>query len=145
MTITDQVGPPLIHSSVTKLSLAGAICYALWGCLHLQAAYAVYRVGAALEPGMVPGRVFQDAWNLLFFGVTAIAVALTLNIRNNVWGYWINLCVLALADTGLLFFVLVPGYMPLWPGIAGPVLWILGWILTSVAYFRAPGAAARRA
>ena len=86
MTITDHIGRPLTHSSVTKLSVAGAICYALWGCLHLQAAYVVYHVGAALEPGMVQRRVFQDAWNLLFFGVTAIAVALTLNIRNNVWG-----------------------------------------------------------
>ena len=43
------------------------------------------------EPGMVQGRVFQNAWNLLFFGVTAIVVALTLNIRNSAWGYWINL------------------------------------------------------
>jgi hypothetical protein len=102
----------------------------------LQAAYAVYRVGAALEPGMAQGRVFQDAWNLLFFGVTAIVIALTLNIRNNAWGYWINLGILTLADTGLIFFILVPGYMPLWPGIAGPVLWILGWIFTTVAYFR---------
>jgi hypothetical protein len=57
---------------------------------------------------MAQGRVFQDAWNLLFFGVTAIAVALTLNIRNSAWGYWINLGVLALADTGLIFFVLIP-------------------------------------
>jgi hypothetical protein len=110
MTITDRVGRPLEHSSlakdssVTKLSVVGAICYALWGGLHLQAAYAVYHVGAALEPGMAQGRVFQDAWNLLFFGVTAIAVALTLNIRNNVWGYWINLGVLTLADTGLIFY-----------------------------------------
>src|SRR5262245_8361792 len=124
MSVIDHVGRPLEDSPVTKLSIAGAICYALWGCLHLQAAYAVYRAGAVLEPGMVQGRVFQDAWNLLFFGVTAIAVALTLNIRNNVWGYWINLGVLAVADMGLVFFVLIPGYMPLWPGIAGPVLWI---------------------
>ena len=43
------------------------------------------------------GRVFQDAWNLLFFGVTAIAAALTSNIRNNVWGYWINLGILSVA------------------------------------------------
>jgi fumarate reductase subunit D len=90
-------------SSVTKLSVVGAICYVLWGCLHLQAAYAVYRVGAALEPGMAQGRVFQDAWNLLFFGVTVIVVALTLNIRNSAWDYWINLGVLALANTGLIF------------------------------------------
>jgi hypothetical protein len=136
MTITNETGRSLKRSTVSKLSVAGAICYALWGCLHLQAAYAVYHVGAALEPGMAQGRVFQDAWNLLFFGVTAIAVALTLNIRNSVWGYWINLGVLALADTGLIFFVLVPGYMPLWPGVAGPILWILGWILTTIAYFR---------
>jgi hypothetical protein len=136
MTVIDRVTSPAGWSPITKLSLIGAICYALWGCLHLQAAYAVYRVGAALEPGMAQGRVFQDAWNLLFFGVTAIVIALTLNIRNNAWGYWINLGVLTLADTGLIFFILVPGYMPLWPGIAGPVLWILGWIFTTVAYFR---------
>lgn len=136
MTVIDRVTSPAGWSPITKLSLAGAICYALWGCLHLQAAYAVYRVGAALEPGMAQGRVFQDAWNLLFFGVTAIVIALTLNIRNNAWGYWINLGVLTLADTGLIFFILVPGYMPLWPGVAGPVLWILGWIFTTVAYLR---------
>jgi len=136
MTVIDRVTSPAGWSPITKLSLAGAICYALWGCLHLQAAYAVYRVGAALEPGMAQGRVFQDARNLLFFGVTAIVIALTLNIRNNAWGYWINLGVLTLADTGLIFFILVPGYMPLWPGVAGPVLWILGWIFTTVAYFR---------
>jgi hypothetical protein len=136
MATTDHVGRALEGSRITKLSVAGAICYALWGCLHLQAAHAVYRVGAALEPGMVRGRLLQDAWNLLFFGVTAIAVALTLNIRNSAWGYWINLGVLSLADTGLIFFVLIPGYMPLWPGLAGPVLWAAGWILTTLAYFR---------
>lgn len=136
MSTTHRVHRSFEHSSVTKLTIAGAICYVLWGCLHLQAAYAVYRVGAALDPGMAQGRVFQDSWNLLFFGVTAIAVALTLNIRNSVWGYWINLCVLALADTGLIFFVIIPGYMPLWPGLAGPVLWVLGWIFTTLAYLR---------
>jgi hypothetical protein len=104
MSTIEHIERPLQHSSVTKLSIAGAICYALWGCLHLMAANAVYHLGATLEPGMVQGRIFQDAWNLLFFGVTAIAVALTLNIRNNVWGYWINVGVLALADTGLIFF-----------------------------------------
>ncbi len=101
-----------------------------------MAAYAVYRVGAALAPGMAQARVFQDSWNLLFFGVTGIAVALTLNIRNSMSGYWINFGVLALADTGLIFFVLIPGYMSLWPGVAGPVLWILGWVFTTLAYFR---------
>ena len=135
-TTIDHVGRPRARSTMTKLSVAGAICYVLWGCLHLMAAYAVYRVGAALAPGMAQARIFQDSWNLLFFGVTGIAVALTLNIRNDAWGYWINLGVLALADTGLILFVLIPGYMPLWPGVAGPVLWIIGGLFTTLAFFR---------
>jgi hypothetical protein len=81
----------------TKTSVAGAIAYAIWGLLHVQAAYAVYRVGVAMEPGMVQGRVFQDSWNLLFFGGAAIALALTLNLRNSAWGYWINLGLISLA------------------------------------------------
>lgn len=136
MTNPDRVQRPFPLSAVTVLSVAGGICYALWGCLHLWAAYTVYQVGVPLEPGLVRGRVFQDAWNLLFFGITAIGVALTLNIRNSVQGYWINLCILAVADTGLIFFVLIPGYMPLWPGVAGPVLWLLGWVLGTLAYFQ---------
>jgi hypothetical protein len=136
MTTADRTITPPVPSSITKLSIAGAICYAIWGCLHLQAAYAVYHVGAALEPGVAQARVFQDSWNLLFFGVTAIAVALMLNIRNSAWGYWINLGVLALADTGLIIFVLIPGYMPLWPGLAGPILWVLGLAFSTLAYLR---------
>jgi hypothetical protein len=136
MTGTERVKRPLENSAVTTLSVAGAILYVLWGCLHLWAAYAVYQVGTAVASGMVRGRVFQDSWNLLFFGMAGIVIALTLNMRNSAWGYWINLCVLALADTGLIFFVLVPGYMPLWPGLAGPVLWVLGWMFTTLAYFR---------
>ena len=125
-----------MQGRITMLTTAGAACYVIWGCLHLFAGYSVYSVGTSMSPGMAQGRVFQDAWNLLFFGITAIAIALTLNIRNSTWGYWINLGVLALADTGLIFFVLIPGYMPLWPGIAGPVLWALGFLFTTLAYLR---------
>jgi len=124
------------HSAVIVLSIAGAIFYVLWGCLHVWSAKAVFQLAAALPPGIVRGRVFQDAWNLLFFGITVITIAVTLNVRNSTWGYWINLWILALADTGLIFFALIPGYMPLWPGLAGPILWILGWLLTTLAYFR---------
>ena len=134
MDITDQINRTPEDSIVNALSVGGAICYASWGCLHLWAAHTVYQVGAALAPGMVRGRVFQDSWNLLFFGLTAIIVALTLNVRNSALGYWINFGVLAVADTGLILFVILPGYMPLWPGLAGPVLWVLGGILTTLGY-----------
>ena len=136
MTIAVRADLSSGKAAISKFSVAGAIAYSLWGLLHLNAAYAVYSLGTGLAPGMAQGRVFQDAWNLLFFGVTGIAVAWTLNIRNSVSGYWINLGVITLADTGLIFFVLVPGYMPLWPGLAGPLLWVLGWAFTTAAYLR---------
>jgi hypothetical protein len=110
-----------------------------------MAGYNVYLVGVPLEPGMVKGRVFQDAWNLFFFGATAIGVALILNIRNSKWGYWVNLWVTSLADTGLIFFVLIPGYWSWWPGLAGPILWVLGFVFTTLAYIRGAPTAASRA
>jgi hypothetical protein len=102
----------------------------------MYAGYNVFLLGDSVDPGMVRGRLHQNGWNLFFFGVTAIGVALTLNIRNSKWGYWINLGVLVLADTGLIFFVLIPGYWAWWPGLAGPILWVAGFILTTLAYLR---------
>ena len=106
-----------MERTVTKLSIAGAICYVLWGCLRLDSGYNVYLAGNSVAPSMVQGRVLQDAWNLFFFGVAAIAVALTLNIRNNPWGYWINLVIARLADTGLTFSCTHPG---IFGALAGP-------------------------
>jgi len=82
---------------------------------------------------MAQGRVFQDAWNLLFFSIIAIAVAATLNWRNSVWGYWINFATVGIADTGFIFFVLVPGYTRVWPSVLGPVFWVLAMIFSTVA------------
>jgi hypothetical protein len=92
---------------------------------------------------MVRARLHQAGFNLFFFGVAAICVALTLNIRNNNWGYWINLGILALADIGLILFVLIPGYWSWWSGLAGPILWALGFVFTTLAYIRPIPAVAR--
>jgi hypothetical protein len=57
--------------------------YVIWGVLHLNAAYNVYKLGQTLDAGMVQGRIYQDAWNLLVFAVVAIGVAVWLNWRNS--------------------------------------------------------------
>ena len=90
-------------------------------------------VGRSLNSSMVQGRVFQDAWNLLFFSIIAISVAATLNWRNSVWGYWINFATAGIADNGFIFFVLVPGYTPVGPSILGPVFWVLATIFSTIA------------
>lgn len=119
-------------SASNTISKIGAVLYIIWACLHLLAASSVYVLGRSLDSSMVQGRVLQDAWNLLFFSIIAISVAATLNCRNSVWGYWIDLATVGIADTGFIFFVVVPGYTPVWPGIVGPVFWVLATIFSTI-------------
>lgn len=121
----------------------GTGLYVAWGLLHLQAAWGVYTLARAMAPGMVSGRLLQSAWNLLAFSLAAILVAVALNWRNDARGWLANLAVVSVADIGFVAFVLAPGYVPLWPGLAGPLLWIAAaWASTAGRPWRrrAPGA-----
>jgi hypothetical protein len=122
---------------LSLLAVAGAAAYFIWGLLHFKAAWSVYQLGLSMPQGMARGRVLQDAWNLLWFSILAVAAAVGLNWRNDVRGWWINFVVVGVADLGFIFFVLVPGHVPMWPGLAGPLFWVLGLILSSLALRRA--------
>jgi hypothetical protein len=91
----------------------------------------VFTLGQTLEPGMVQGRIYQDAWNLLFFALFGIAVAVTLNWNNSRLGYWLNLVVVSAGDIGFIITILVPGYIPLLPGGIGPLLWIIALVFST--------------
>ncbi|MEM9103152.1 MAG: hypothetical protein AAGB12_12600, partial [Pseudomonadota bacterium] len=94
--------------------IASAV-YVLWGILHVYAAWNVYLMGQNMEPGMVQGRIFQDAWNLLFFALFGIVVAIVYNWKNNKTGYWLNAIVVSMGDIGFILTILLPGYLPLIP------------------------------
>jgi hypothetical protein len=115
----------------------GAVTYVLWGLLHIQAARLVYMLGQTLEPGMVQGRIYQGAWNLLFFALFGIVVAILLNWKNSRLGYWLNLVVVSAADIGFIVAILVPGYVPLIPGGIGPLLWILALVFSTLGILKA--------
>jgi hypothetical protein len=110
--------------------------YVLWGLLHLQAARLVYMLGQSLESGMIQGRIFQGAWNLLFFALFGIVVAVVFNWKNSRLGYWLNLVVISAADIGFIVTVLMPGYVPWIPGGLGPLLWIVALFFSSVGIMR---------
>jgi hypothetical protein len=114
----------------------GAVFYVLWGVFHLVAANAVYAL-AEQSAGMVRARLLQDASYLLFFAVTGIVMAVILNWRNDKQGYWMNGTLIAFADLPFVLFVLVPGLIPWWPGLAGPLLWLIAFVFTSIARFSA--------
>ena len=123
------------------LAKAGAAAYFVWGLLHLQAAWSAYMLGQHMPGGIERGRVLQDAWNLLWFSILALLAAVAFNWRNDVRGWWMNLAVVSVADVGFILFVLAPGYVPMWPGLAGPVFWILGLACSTAAL---PAGALRR-
>jgi hypothetical protein len=80
------------------------------------------------------GRL-QDAFYLLFFAMSGIVIALTLNWRNDRQGYWMNGILIAFADIPFVVFVLVPGLVPWWPGLAGPLLWSVAFAFTTIGRF----------
>jgi len=126
---------------VNLFAKLGAVSYVLWGLLHIQAARLVYLFGQTLEPGMFQGRIFQGAWNLLFFALFGIAVAIYLNWKNSRLGYWLNLIVVSAADVGFIVAILVPGYVPLVPGALGPVLWLLALFFSTLGILKSRRAA----
>jgi hypothetical protein len=110
----------------------GAITYVIWGVLHIVAAKAVYTLGQTLDPGMIQGRIFQDAWNLLFFAIFGIVVAIFLNWKNSRLGYWLNLIVVSVGDIGYIIYLIIPGYVSLIPGAFGPITWLLAALFSTI-------------
>ena len=118
------------------LARIGAALYFLWGVLHILAAYKVYVFGQTLDEGMLQGRIFQDAWNLLFFAFFAMVIAIKYNWHNHATGYWLALFVISMGDIGFIVTILIPGYLSLIPGIFGPLLWLLALGFSSVAMWQ---------
>lgn len=115
-----------------KFAKLGAGAYVVWGLLHIAAAVDEFTVGSGLEPGLVKGKINQGAWDLLFFALFAIVVAIRFNWKNDSLGYWLNLIVVSAADIGFIIFVLLPGYVDVFPGILGPIFWILGLVFSTL-------------
>jgi hypothetical protein len=119
-----------MERTIAKL---GAALYVCWGLLHFAAAYGVYKLAQNSPTGVAQGRLMQTAFYLAAFAATAIALAITLNWRNDRLGFWVNGVMVGVADIPFILFVLMPGYAPWWPGLLGPVLWIAAFSVTGLA------------
>jgi hypothetical protein len=59
-------------------------------------------------------------------------------MRPSIWqGCWMNRTHIAFADIPFVPFVLVPGLISWWPGLAGPLLWLIAFVFTSIGRFSA--------
>ena len=111
----------------------GAVVYVVWGLLHFTSAYGVFKLAQNSPAAMAQGRLMQAAFYLATFATAAIIFAITLNWRNDRFGFWLNAVMVGIADIPFILFVLMPGYVPWWPGLLGPLLWIGAVFFTAVA------------
>jgi hypothetical protein len=110
----------------------GAVLYVCWGLLHFTAAYGVLKLAQNSPAAMAQGRLMQTAFYLAVFAAVAIIVAITLNWRNDRFGFWLNAVMVGIADIPFILFVLIRGYAPWWPGLLGPILWIAALLFTAL-------------
>lgn len=123
----------------------GAIFFMLWGLLHIVgagvllwsvpnegASSVLSIIGSALPPQSAPptpealvGAILAYyAWNLIWIGGLVLVVGAMYNWRNSRPGYWLNLTVVSAADIGLIYLLLLPGYMAWSDGMMGIALWL---------------------
>jgi hypothetical protein len=57
--------------------------------------------------------------------------------RNDKQGYWMNGTRIAFADIPFMLFVFGARALPWWPGLVGPLLWLIAFMFTTVARFSA--------
>jgi hypothetical protein len=137
--ITDHDQPTLTRL-VQASALAGAVFYLLWGLLHIQAGVTIASLGLGLhKPGMVQGRIYQDSFYTFYaaaalIGTVLVSVWQMPNSREWKFCYWLTLGIAAATDVSFIIFILVPGYMKLWPGIEGPAAWGIGWAFWTWSY-----------
>jgi len=104
-------------------------------------------LGLDASSGVVQGRLFQVAFYLFCFATTAIVLAIRMNWHNSRAGFWLNAVIVGIADIPFILFEIVPGYVPFWPGILGPALWVdpaSGSSALTGAWFAMPDPDARR-
>lgn len=136
--------PPRRRSEAWLTILAArfaVIFYLVWGLFHVYVAWDIYQVGGT-QSGIVQGRVYQLAAYMLSISVFVIAVALSLNWRNDRVGYWLNLLVAGWADLVWVAVVVAPGYVGVMRGLAPPAIFLIAAALSSLAFWNGetPGA-----
>ena len=117
-----------------RLARTGAVLYILWAVIHLFSALNGFRLAGALQDGgLALGRLHQSAFYLAAFAILAGIVAIRMNWRNSVLGYQTNLVIVSTASLGTILFILLPGHVAMWPGIAGSIVWVAALAVSTLA------------
>ena len=137
--VTDRDQPTLTRPTLAT-AITGAVFYLLWGILHIQAGVTIASLGLGLHKAtMVQGRIYQDSF-YTFYAAAGIIIAVLVsawqisNFRAWKFCYWLALGIAAATDVSFIIFIIVPGYMKLWPGLQGPGAWGIAWAFWTWSY-----------
>jgi len=115
-----------------KYARIGAVFYVLWGLLHIFAGYMALGALEGVRRGVSRERIMQNSIFLAMTGVASVWIAVKFNWYNDAFGYWFNLFIVSVADISFIWLILLPGYIPLFPGVNGPVLWIIAVVASTI-------------
>jgi hypothetical protein len=139
-----------------RFARIGAVSYALWGAIHVLGGTVLLlaalegperflsaQTSFELTPGALAvqedvrtamsGVFAFHAFNLLWLGLLALAVAIRANWEGSATGYWLNLAVVGFTDLGLLLFIVRPGVISLSEAWIGPLLLALALVFSTLA------------
>jgi hypothetical protein len=111
---------------------AAALLYAAWAVFHLKVAWDIMQLGLT-QTSIAQARTLQLAAYMLTIALFVLIVAVTLNRRNSVIGYWLNLCVAGWADAIWVVVVVLPGYVGVVRGLLPPAIFLAAAIASTIA------------
>ncbi len=137
----------------------GAVFYVLWGVAHIlggammlntvaseggTAALGMLGNGVSLEQlpqdlnGVANSALGLLFWDLTWFGALVAIVAITMNWKRSLAGFWITLGVVLATDLAYMYAIVIPGYIAFPRGFIAPPLAVLAIVFSIVGYLRRP-------
>ena len=119
--------------SASVYSKLAAIFLGIWAVMHVGAAVSTWMTAGTVDDPLAASRIRQNAWHL--FGMAIFVGVLTPSIwRNTVSSAVIAAVTTTFTDIGFIVLLLLPGVVPMLPGIFGPSVWVIALILIALAH-----------
>jgi hypothetical protein len=122
------------------LARIGAVFYGLWGLLHLvggsailastlgdgpAAGFAFYQQSAGDFTPLAGAILAMNSFTIAWVGALVIAIAATMNWRNDCKGFLLNLTLAGMMDVALVVFLLSPGFVTIGDAMLGITLLVI--------------------
>jgi hypothetical protein len=129
----------------------GAVFFGLWGLLHViggsailmttlgsgpAAGFAFYEQSSGDFTSLAGAILAMNSFTIAWVGALVIAIAATMNWRNDCTGFLLNVALAGLMDVALVAFLLAPGFVSPGDALGGISLLVIAVIFSSIGLLR---------